>query len=39
MRAHPIETERILLTPIDPADGPELWTVVDQSRLREMTSA
>lgn len=32
MRAHPIETERILLTPIDPADGPELWTVVDQSR-------
>jgi ribosomal-protein-serine acetyltransferase len=32
VRAHPVETERLLLTPIDPADGPELWTVVDQSR-------
>jgi len=32
IRAHPVETERVLLTPIDPADGPELWTVVDQSR-------
>jgi ribosomal-protein-serine acetyltransferase len=32
MRAGPIETERVLLTPIDPADGPELWSVVDGSR-------
>ena len=32
VRAHAVETERLLLTPIDPADGPELWTVVDQSR-------
>ena len=32
VRARPVETERLLLTPIDPADGPELWTVVDQSR-------
>lgn len=32
VRAHPIETLRVTLTPIDPADGPELWTVVDESR-------
>lgn len=32
VRAHPVQTERVLLTPIDPADGPELWTVVEQSR-------
>ncbi len=32
VRAHPVETERLFLTPIDPADGPELWAVVDQSR-------
>jgi ribosomal-protein-serine acetyltransferase len=32
IRVHPLQTERILLTPIDPADGPELWTVVDGSR-------
>jgi ribosomal-protein-serine acetyltransferase len=32
VRAHPVSSERLQLTPIDPADGPELWTVVDQSR-------
>jgi ribosomal-protein-serine acetyltransferase len=32
VRSRPLETERALLTPIDPADGPELWTVVDGSR-------
>ena len=32
MRKSPIETERTRLTPIDPADGPELWAVVDGSR-------
>src|ERR1043165_6973215 len=32
IRVHPLQTERVLLTPIDPADGPELWTVVDGSR-------
>lgn len=32
VRAHPVQTERLMLSPIDPADGPELWTVVDRSR-------
>ena len=32
VRTHPIEMPRVLLTPLDPADGPELWTVVDESR-------
>ncbi len=32
VRSHPVETGRVLLTPIDPADGPELWSVVDESR-------
>jgi ribosomal-protein-serine acetyltransferase len=32
VRAHPVSSERLQLTPIDPADGPELWTVVDLSR-------
>lgn len=32
IRTHPVETERSVLTPIDPADGPELWTAVDGSR-------
>ncbi len=32
VRTHPVETERCALTPIDPADGPELWTAVDGSR-------
>jgi ribosomal-protein-serine acetyltransferase len=32
VRAHPIQTPRAALTPIDPADGPELWSVVDESR-------
>ena len=31
-RSDPLETERTFLTPIDPGDGPELWTVVDESR-------
>jgi ribosomal-protein-serine acetyltransferase len=32
LRARPIETERLTLLPIDPADGPELWTAVSGSR-------
>jgi ribosomal-protein-serine acetyltransferase len=32
VRARPVQTERVLLSPIDPADGPELWSVVDGSR-------
>src|SRR5262252_340448 len=32
LRARPIQTERLLLLPIDAADGPELWFAVDGSR-------
>ena len=32
LRAHPIETERLLLMPIDPVDGAELWLAVNGSR-------
>ena len=32
VRAHPIETERLLLLPIDPADGAEMWIAVSGSR-------
>jgi ribosomal-protein-serine acetyltransferase len=32
LRAHPIQTDRLLLMPIDPSDGPELWFAVDGSR-------
>lgn len=32
IRTGPVKTERLLLTPIDPADGPELWSAVDGSR-------
>ncbi|HVU05011.1 MAG TPA: GNAT family protein [Polyangiaceae bacterium] len=32
IRAHPVETARTVLTPIDPADGPELFAVVEESR-------
>jgi ribosomal-protein-serine acetyltransferase len=32
LRAHPIETERLMLVPIDPADGPDLWVAVNGSR-------
>ena len=32
VRARPIETERLLLLPVDPADGPELWFAVNGSR-------
>ncbi|KYF51785.1 GNAT family N-acetyltransferase [Sorangium sp. So ce854] len=32
VRAHPIETERLILVPIDPSDGPELWLAVSGSR-------
>jgi ribosomal-protein-serine acetyltransferase len=32
LRIHPIETERLLLVPIDAADGPELWLAVSGSR-------
>lgn len=32
VRSSPVESNRILLSPIDPADGPELWTAVDNSR-------
>ncbi|MEO7329181.1 MAG: GNAT family protein [Minicystis sp.] len=33
LRLHPLETERLLLTPIDPSDGPELWLAVNGSRI------
>jgi ribosomal-protein-serine acetyltransferase len=32
VRAHPIQTERLLLLPVDAADGPDLWHAVDASR-------
>lgn len=32
LRAHPIETDRLLLQPIDPGDGPEIWLAVNGSR-------
>jgi ribosomal-protein-serine acetyltransferase len=32
VRSKPIETERLLLAPVDPADGSELWFAVDGSR-------
>jgi ribosomal-protein-serine acetyltransferase len=32
IRNQPLLGARVNLTPIDPADGPELWTVVDRSR-------
>jgi ribosomal-protein-serine acetyltransferase len=32
MRKSPIETPRLVLHPIEPADGPELWDSVDGSR-------
>ena len=33
VRAHPIETDRLLLAPMDPEDGPELWLAVQGSRV------
>src|SRR5215813_2630329 len=32
IRAHPIETQRLLLTPVEPSDAPELWLAIDGSR-------
>jgi ribosomal-protein-serine acetyltransferase len=32
LRAEPLRTERIHLTPIDSTDGPELWDVIESSR-------
>ena len=32
VRLHPVETERLLLVPVDPSDGPELWLAVSGSR-------
>jgi ribosomal-protein-serine acetyltransferase len=32
IRAHPIETSRLLLSPVEPSDAPELWLAVDGSR-------
>jgi ribosomal-protein-serine acetyltransferase len=32
IRARPLEAQRILLSPIDPSDASELWSVVDGSR-------
>ena len=32
LRARPIETERLILVPIDASDGPELWLSVSGSR-------
>ena len=33
LRARPLESERLFLAPIDPADGPELWLAVSGSRI------
>jgi ribosomal-protein-serine acetyltransferase len=33
VRAEPILTARTRLTPIDPSDGPELWRVIEGSRV------
>jgi len=32
IRAHPIESARLILSPIEPADAGELWTAVEGSR-------
>lgn len=32
LRAHPLETDRLLLAPLDPADSAEVWAAVDGSR-------
>ncbi len=32
VRNSPIEAQRVVLTPIDPADGPELWEAIEASR-------
>jgi ribosomal-protein-serine acetyltransferase len=32
IRSRPVETDRLLLVPVDPGDGPELWLAVDGSR-------
>jgi ribosomal-protein-serine acetyltransferase len=32
VRARPLETDRLLLIPIDPSDGPEIWHAVNLSR-------
>ena len=32
LRVRPIETARLVLTPVDPSDSPELWLAVDASR-------
>ena len=32
LRLHPLETDRLLLSPIDPSDGPEIWLAVNGSR-------
>lgn len=32
VRRNPVESQRLLLLPIEPVDGPELWDAVDGSR-------
>lgn len=32
VRNGPLQAGRVVLTPVDPADGPELWQIVQQSR-------
>jgi ribosomal-protein-serine acetyltransferase len=32
VRKNPVETQRLLLVPIEPTDGPELWEAVETSR-------
>lgn len=32
IRKHPVETPRVFLVPIEPADGPELWHAIEGSR-------
>jgi ribosomal-protein-serine acetyltransferase len=34
LRARPIESARLLLAPIEPSDGDELWTAVEASRAQ-----
>ena len=32
LRHRPVESPRLRLTPVEPADGPELWNIVETSR-------
>ena len=32
IRAHPIESQRLVLAPVEPSDAAELWVAIDGSR-------